>query len=153
MSKLVCSVESWTTAQPDVEKLIAEHWEEIALHKDRQPLDPNWSTYRTLADTGMLVAVTARDEGLLVGYALFFVLQHMHYNSTVWAMNDVLFLKKSHRKGVAGFKLIRAADKAMQERGVSRITWHVKVHHDFGMLLKRLGYEVEEMVWGKFVGA
>jgi hypothetical protein len=67
-------------------------------------------------------------------------------------VNDVLFLKKSHRKGSAGVKLIRAAEKVLRDKGVGKIHWHVKVHHDFGLLLERLGYCREEVVWGKYVG-
>lgn len=153
MSKLVCARESWQSVQPEIEKLIEEHWEEVALYKDDVPLDPNWPAYAKLADTGILCAVTARAAGELVGYALFFVTPHLHYKSTMSATNDVLFLKKSHRKGAAGWVLIRAAEKVLRGMGAQRISWHVKVQHDFGVLLKRLGYDAEETMWGKFVGS
>lgn len=147
-----CREETFSEARSDIEKLLAEHWEEIALNKDKIKLKPDWFGYEQMYMMGRLCIVTARDKGVVVGYAVFILMRHLHYSSNVYALNDVLFLKKSHRKGTAGFRLLRAAEQILRDKGVSKINWHVKVHHDFGVLLKRLGYQLEETVWGKCVG-
>jgi hypothetical protein len=138
---------------PRVLDLLREHYEEIALHQDAIPLDPDWGRYDALEAAGNLVAYIARDDaGEVVGYALFFVNYHIHYNRTLVAQNDVLFLRKDRRKGTTtGIRLIRFAVEQLTARGVDRIQWHIKTDHDFSPILERMGFVVEEKILGKMI--
>jgi GNAT superfamily N-acetyltransferase len=132
--------------------LFREHWEEIALYRDDIPLDPFISGYLALAAKDLLLVITARRDGILVGYSVFFLHPyHPHYKSCPYAMNDVLFVTKRERGGTLGMRLIKSSEVFLREKGYRRIFWHVKVQHDFGPLLKRLGYAAEDVVWGKLM--
>lgn len=135
---------------PEFAELCKEHWDEIALHRDEIPLDPDWNRYLTLDMTGLLSVVAAKDQaGKLVGYSVFLVMPHLHYNSTLCGMNDVVFLKKEFRNQGVGKQLLQRAEQCLLARGVKKISWHVKEHYNFGPILERMGYECEEKNWGK----
>jgi len=153
MSSVVFQVEKFSKAQPEIADLCVEHYEEIANHKDTIPLDPDWERYRQMEDAGMLSLVTAREEGKLVGYSIFFIAPHMHYKSTLAASNDVVFLKSTHREGSTGIRLIKEAERVLQELGVHKVVWHVKPKKNFGVVLQRLGYQEEEQIWGRILGS
>jgi hypothetical protein len=136
----------------EMQELTRLHYEEIALHKEAIPLDPMWEEYATLERIGRLVIFTARDEGKLIGYGFFFINQHMHYARTKIAINDVLFLHPDYRKGtMAGIRLIRFCEQQLAQMAVDKITWHIKVKHDWGAILDRMGYADEDIVKGKML--
>jgi hypothetical protein len=87
--------------------------------------------------------------GGLIGYSVFFLRRHIHYASNIIADNDVLFLAKSSRQGRLGIELIRESERRLAERGVSKITWHVKKSRDFRPILVRLGYVEEDIIMGR----
>jgi GNAT superfamily N-acetyltransferase len=135
----------------DIQDLIKLHYDEIALHKDRIPLAPDWDRYRALEDAGQLVVFTVRDGELLVGYSVFFLSWHLHYKTTRMAMNDVLFLHKDYRKGTTGIKLIKHSEQELREMDVDKVIWHVKFNNDFRPILNRLGYCDEEAIVAKML--
>ena len=99
-------VEKYHQVCEDIKELIKLHYEEIAVNKDVIPLDPDWDRYKYLDDNGLIMIITARDESKLVGYSIFFITSHLHYKSTVYANNDLLYLHPEYRKGSLGIKLI-----------------------------------------------
>jgi GNAT superfamily N-acetyltransferase len=125
-------------------------WQEVAHYGDI-PLAPDWSMYRAMEDSGALRCYTARLHGELIGYAVFFVRQNMHYSFSKQAVQDVLFVDKHYRRGTVGTRLIRYADAMLQGESVQVVYHHVKnkPELDFGPLLKRLGYEPIDTIWGK----
>lgn len=132
----------WDEAQP----LLERHWEEIAHYKDI-PLEPMKEAYRRLDDAGVSFLLTARLSGELVGYYLSAIVPNLHYGF-LQAIQDVLFVLPEHRKSRIGVGLIRVGEKRLHEAGARLIVHHVKVLHDFGPLLKRLGYEhTEDIYW------
>jgi hypothetical protein len=135
----------------DIKPLLDEHYKEVALHKESIPLDPDWSRYKMLADKGLLFVVTARDDNKLVGYSVFFITQHMHYNSTKMASNDVLYLSPEYRKGMAGIRLIKISEIELKKLGVTKVLWHIKFHKDFRNILYRMGYLDEDAIVGKIL--
>ena len=63
------------------------------------------------------------------------------------ASQDVLFLAPEHRKGRLGMKLIDYADSMLRREGVQVVAQHVKAAHNFGPLLERLGYELQDLIY------
>lgn len=133
----------WEEGMPLGEK----HWSEIAHYKDIQ-LSPNVEAYNRLEAAGVLRCFTARDCGKLIGYVAFFVQRHMHYD-VLCAAQDVLFVDPEHRKGMAGFRLIRYAEERLRKEGVAVVTQHVKKSNNVGKLLERMGYEEMDAVYTK----
>jgi hypothetical protein len=139
--------ESFTNVKSEIKPLIEEHWKEIALHKDAIKLNPDWKGYARLADVGGLRVYTARQEGELVGYFVLIVSRSLHYMDHLFANNDIIFIKKGHRKGTAGIKLIKYAVEKLKKEGVTLININSKNHQSFGPVLQRLEFEHIENVY------
>jgi hypothetical protein len=138
----------------EMDELLSLHYEEVALYKSLIKLEPMWNQYFALEDLGRFIIYTVRDDGVLVGYGAFFVTPHMHYGSTVVAMNDVLFIHPEYRKSTGGYRLIKFCDESLRQRGdIHKITWHVKIAKDWTKVLHKLGYADEEIMCGKMVGS
>ena len=142
-------VESYFTARDDA--LIRMHYDEIALHKEVIPLDPDWNRYDLLDAVGDLVCITARDDGKMIGYSVFILTNHLHYKSTRMASNDVLFLHPDYRKGRIGIRLIEHSERHLRTLDVKKIVWHIKRANDFTPILHRMGYLDEEVIVGKIL--
>lgn len=134
----------WGEAWP----LLMEHWQEIARYKDIK-LNPDFDAYHDAEMNGLLRVYTARAEGLLIGYAAFFVKKNAHYKDSLQAVQDVVFLRKECRRGFVGIKLLEYADAQLANEGVQVVYQHVKVRNNFSPILKRIGYEKVEEVWAK----
>lgn len=135
----------------EIEPLIRLHYEEIASFKDKIPLDPDFDRYRTLEAAGALVIITARRHGKLVGYSILFLMPHAHYKSTVFAMNDIVFLHPEERSGGTGVRLFKESERVVRERGAQLISWHIKPINDFSPVLARMGYVHHEIIMAKLL--
>lgn len=132
--------------------LLEEHWEEVALYKDKVILDIDIERYLTLENLGSLHVVTVRDSDVLVGYFISFINPHLHYKSTVYALNDVLFICPEYRHQKVAKDLFSFAESGLKKRGVDVIILHMKVDHPFHTLSNYLGYEQAEYTYSKYVG-
>ena len=140
------------TARPDAQKLLEAHWEEIALNKGKIALNPDWEAYEALEGSGKLKIFTARDDDRLIGYFVVIVGVNLHYKDHVFAVNDILYLDKEHRKGRTGLKLIKFAEKCLKEDGVSVLSINTKVHKPFDSLMEYMGFNLIERVYSKYIG-
>jgi GNAT superfamily N-acetyltransferase len=140
------------TCEKDCQELIRLHWEEIAVNKDKIKLNPDWDTYRTLENSDKLKIFTARVKEELVGYFVVITGSNLHYKDHVFAVNDILYLKKEYRKGRTGIKLIKFAEKYLRDDGVSVLNINTKVHKPFDVLMEHMGFGLVERVYSKYIG-
>lgn len=131
--------------------LLTAHWKEIANYQAAIPLDVDWEFYDKMQAQGKLLCITARIDGELVGYSVFMITRHPHYVSTVFASNDVIFVREDMRNSRLGLALIRASEREARAIGAKKLTWHVKVTNDVARLLERLGYQLDELIMGKLL--
>jgi GNAT superfamily N-acetyltransferase len=142
--------ETYSTALiAEFEPLLKAHWLEIANYRDQVPYDPDFQKYCELDQTGMLFCLTARVDGQLVGYSVFYLTNSPHYKSTLFAINDVFYVDLAHRKGSIPMRLIRESERTARSLGVKRLLWHVKPCNQMSELLNRLGYAFEEQTMGR----
>ena len=128
--------------------LISEHYKEISANQDI-PLDPNWDFYEKGRDLGFMRVYTMREAGVLVGYGVFTVLAAMHYKGSIQATQDILFLRADLRGKLSGFRFIKWCDDRLREAGAQVVYHHVKVAHDFGTMLERIGYKHVEKIYSR----
>lgn len=143
--------ESITTKLIDeMRPLLQSHFVEIAHYQDI-PLDPDFSTYRSAEVAGLLRVFTARmpETYELIGYAIFFVRFNLHYQASLQAVQDVLFLHPIVRGKMLGAKFISWCDEKLKAEGVQIVYHHVKSDHNFGPLLERMGYELVDYIYGR----
>lgn len=130
----------------EIKPLLEAHWREIA-HFDDIPLEPDWQFYMA-AKT--LRVFTARDDGRLVGYGIFFISPNRHYLSSIQAVQDILFISPEYRGRTVGPRLIAFCDEQLMLEGAQAVYHHVKpAKLDFGPLLLRMGYEFTDAVYAK----
>lgn len=149
---IIFATETVAQVRADIAPLLDLHYDELTLHKDVMQLAPDWPRYETLEDADKLLAFTARDDGQLIGYSVWFVDAHIHYAGTLVATNDVIFLHKNYRHGTsAGRDLIGYSEQMLKSFGVDKAIWHIKFKNDWSAILRRRGYEREDFTIGKIL--
>ena len=142
------SEEKLKSVKKEVKPLLESHWHEIALNKDHIKLNPDWNNYHTLEKIGALRIYTARtDEGKLVGYFVVIMSKSLHYKDHMFANNDIIFISKEYRKGLTGLKFIKYACNKLRSEGVTLLNINTKVHHDFGKVMSRIGFNHIEDIY------
>jgi hypothetical protein len=143
--------ESFWDALEGVKSLINAHWEEVALHRGEIQLNPDFSRYQVADSQGRLVIITAREDGVMVGYSVFILGHHIHYRECLVASNDVIYVKPEKR-GIVGARLIKRSEEILEKLKVKKIAWHVKPKNDWSGVLSRMGYTQEEIIMAKLLG-
>lgn len=141
-----------------VEQMLYNHWREVGIDHDAVPLDPDWERAYAMEAAGMLFSAALRNNGRLIGYNSFAVSPHLHYRSSLYAFNDIIYVDPRER-GSAGIRLVRGTEKMLKELGVKKIVYHTKLHVHIGSgnglvgdFLNRLGYTHFENCYCKLVG-
>lgn len=140
--------ESIATVIDEIGPLLLAHWQEIAQFHDI-PLNVDFDHYKRAEAYGQLRIYTVRREHELVGYAIYILAPAPHYSTSLQAKEDVIYLKPEYRKGRVGWKLIEFADERLRLDRVQVVYHHVKPSHDFGPLLKHIGYTFSESVYSR----
>lgn len=146
------NVEFLSMCLEELKPLLTEHWEEIALNKDKIKLNPNYKQYLDLEKAGMCHTVIARKDSKVIGYYISFIVDHMHYQDHKFAMNDIMFLHPDHRGGRTAMKLIKFAEERLRKLGVSVMTMHMKTDFPFEPLAQACGFNKVEYNYSKYIG-
>jgi len=146
------------SSQAEKDVIFRSHWDEIALNKTDIALNPDYERYEQLETAGILKIFTARENvckhtnrTVVAGYFVCFVMPHLHYKDHLFATNDILYLKPEYRQGFTALGLIRFAEKCLAEDGVSVVQINTKAHKSFDPLLERMGYTLNDRVYGKLI--
>ena len=107
--------------------LIAGHHLEISRFKDLE-LRPDWESYSKLSDAGVLRTYTARDNGKLVGYAIFVVQKHPHFSGSTQASEDLLYLEPSMRLGRIGLDFLKWCDQELVSQDKVSVIYREREH-------------------------
>ena len=99
----------------------------------------------------MLQVITCREDEELIGYMMFIVCSPLHVKSCLTALEDIYYLRKTHRKGRTGIKMFQFAEEHLKSLDVNRIMCSTKVHLDNSRLLEYLGYTFMEKLYSKFI--
>ena len=145
-------VEQWAEFYPDVKPIFPLHWKELALHQEEIPLSIDEAKYEALDKGGILLIITARDSGELVGYYLWFLMPHLHYcASGPMGLTDMYFVLPEYRKGV-GARLFIFSEIELRKRGVVKAITSCKAHSDHSALFDRLGWVLSDLTFVKYLG-
>lgn len=147
----VYSVERWAALKPEMLPLLVEHWKEIALNHAEVPLDIDHERYDALDEAGVLHIVTAREDGVLIGYHVAIVSTHLHYKSTLHGITDVYYIAPAKRQGFTGIRLFQTVEKELKTLGVKKLFTGTKLHLDLGRMFERLGYKPVERLYAKII--
>ena len=151
--KIVISEEPLSACLDEMKPIFYHHWKELALYQDKIKLNPDYAKYLDLNEGGPIVVFTARKGGALVGYAIFFVMAHLHYQDHIYANNDIIYICEDLRSSGLGTELFRQSEAMLRAKhSVSVINVSMKVLKPFDDLMEYLGYDLVERTYSKFVG-
>jgi GNAT superfamily N-acetyltransferase len=151
--KVNFNIEKFNDYIDEVIPLLTKHWEEVALNKDVIELSPDFEKYQVLEDIDVLHSVIGRDgAGNITCYFISFVQPHVHYSETVFAMNDILYVKPELRHTGLALELFKYAETDLKSKGVDVITLHAKRDHQFKNLCEAFGASEAEVTFSKYIG-
>ena len=136
------------------EELIAEINPLISIHNDEMETkikDVKWPQYMAMQEVGLYKLYTVRDEGELVGYCGFIVMPSHHHAGTM-AMQDAIFVKRSHRKGMLGYKFLKHCVNEIEKLGVNATNLATSCSPDLSKIYLRLGFSLIEKTFRKEYG-
>ena len=107
--------ELYSSCIEEIKPLFYKHWLEIAGHQDTVKLDPDFDRYQSIEEMGSLRIFTVRDDGKLIGYFISFIMPHIHYRNTVYALNDILYLAPEYRGGTIGYRMFKLVMKDLKD--------------------------------------
>lgn len=141
------AVETFRQAFDEAGPLMAKHWEEIARNKALLTLNPDVAKYERIEQNGMLLLVTARCDGNLVGYFLWLLVTHAHYQHVLVAEEDLHYLLPEHRRGMTGYQFVKAACRIALAKGAKLLIMREKVGHEHPALMARLKFKPTDIVY------
>jgi len=112
------------------------------------PLDIDVDAYNRSAECGNFRYYTARENGVLIGYATYFISRSLRANLLV-ALQDVFFLVAEHRKGLTGIKLLRFTEQQLMNDGIGMIQIVVPSDGALGQILSKIHYTPTDTVFTK----
>ena len=151
---ITAQVEDMTPeAIEELQDLLAVHYEELALDKDKVPLDPQYELYLKKQAEGTILYVTLRERGNLLGYFIGSVAPGAHYKTCLTLIMDIFYVSPTHRGRRGGVILMNAVEKEAKRRGVQRWFMGHKTHMpDAGRLFKLFGLREVETYYSKWIG-
>jgi GNAT superfamily N-acetyltransferase len=151
MEHLAFAVEPWAPFREEAAALLPRHWEELAIDKDKLPLEPHWQRYTDLDKAGAVSLVTIRECGRLVGYSIMFVTDSMQHKTALEAWMDIFWVAPEVRGRMGGLRLFRTHEKELRRRGVVRVNVGSRVHRDCSRLFLAMGYRPSERWFSKWL--
>ena len=130
-------------------ELFKEHYEEVALNKQVMVLEPFVEKYLALEAQNEIFVLALHSDDEVIGYSVNFLFNHVHYAKLKVCSNDLLFVKKEHRNGRAGYMLIKETEKFAKQRDAQLMFWHAKPNTALEKLMPRLGYGYQDIIFSK----
>lgn len=146
------AVEPWNDVRDEMSPLWARHWEEVALNRDKMPLDPDFANYDAMHALGMLSIVVARRAGEIIGYHFTIVRPHLHYVTTLCGQTDIYYIAPEHRTGRVPLRLFQFVEKTLKARGVQKLFTGTKLSLNAGPLFEFMGWCPTEVLYTKYIG-
>lgn len=125
---------------PELRALHREHWLETEGHRHVIEMNPDYERGLDLEAQGRYFLIVARHaSGAVVGNYGLYPARSMHTSQLI-ATEDTLFIASAHRKGRLGIGMIRYAEDALRQLGVTELNVSVKLVNNIGPMIERMGY-------------
>lgn len=154
MSELVLRTERWGTFWPEAEPLFAIHRSEVG-DSSPAPLRVDWRLAEQLDLAGALLIQTARSEGLLAGYCIWYISPSLESAGLLVGSQGPWFVLPEHRTGRAAVRLLKESLGALRARGVLQALphhWMGGAGPRLGPLFERLGARPLEITYSLWLG-
>jgi len=131
----------------ELKQLVELHYAEVGPYQFDFSID--WDKYLAMQDAGIVRLFTARDDSdqHLCGYGIYIISTHTHFATTIFAMQDALYLSPECRGDGAGTSFVFACEVFMGD--VDAVTQAVTPELDISETFKRAGYVPLENLYVK----
>lgn len=137
----------------DVGELALMHQAETGTYPERLRLNLNAPVYAAVEKADRLRILTVRDGRRLIGYYVLFLMFHNHYCDVLVSGHDGHFLHPDYRKGTGlGMELLRRAEQIARDGGAKLHMMRSKAKSGHGRLYQRLGYDLMDETYTKWLG-
>jgi len=144
---IASGVSSMVEFLAEVEPLLVQQWRELAADQERVPMVPDYAVYLGLWQAGACHVVTARDDGKLAGYIVFFVRCHPHYATTLMAFADSFYVLPEYRKSLLALRMVKHAIADLKRCGVQVVHCYAKPFNNLGKVLEYAGMTPTETTY------
>jgi GNAT superfamily N-acetyltransferase len=151
MSEYEYQEERYQDVIEEMKPLLEEHYQEVAMYQEVVNFNPNYELYETMADQGIVDFFTCRKDGELIGYCVTFLQMNPHYQDHIYAVNDVIYVAPEHRHTEVAPEMITRLEDRMIEKGVSVMSFHMKIFKPFESLMDALAFDKAEYVFMKLI--
>jgi hypothetical protein len=110
-------------------------------------VEPNIEEYRRLASLGLLILITLRDDGTLMGYVVGIIYESWHHKKIKCGFGDSIYVEPSHRTYTP--VLIEKFMKEMERLKVKILGWPTTQGSPVHELLKAMGFVGDDIVMEK----
>ena len=145
-------LESFKATLEELKPLLPRHWEDLALDKEKVPLDPQYDIYFERELRGQLLFVTLRENAKLIGYFIGFIAPGLHYKGCLTCTMDIYYILPEKRGGSGALRLFRRVFQELRRRGVQRAHFGSKLHKDTGRLFEAFGMRPVETYYAIWLG-
>lgn len=144
-------VEKFTAIQPEIEPHVDAHWNEFASDKDAFGMDVDWALYESLCRGEKLHVITARRDGVLIGYFGVILTTHPHRRTVLSANSTFLYAAPGPIRGLIIRGLVTESIKYFNNLGVQLYNYRSKNTHNIGKILEKMGFKAIETVYSMVV--
>jgi GNAT superfamily N-acetyltransferase len=145
-------VENFCDIENEVKHLLPLHWEELALNKDKVPLDPQYEIYHEKEASGQLFITTVRFNSKIIGYFCAFIGRALHYRSMLTCLPDIYFLHPEFRLQGTGKQLFTFVKEELKRRGVMYWVIGDKDHKALAAFFEDFGFSKIENYYSMWIG-
>lgn len=92
---------------------------------------------------------TARDNGSPIAYAIYIVQPHPHYENSLQAQQDLIYMYPNYRKGMTGYLFLKWCDEQLKAEGVSIVYQFTGLRRDISAVFTRLGYSKIQSMYAR----
>ena len=141
--------DTWAQAEGDVRSMVDAYYLEVRAESQPDHLLLVSESYEALEAQGRLVVVTVRDNGKLVGFSGWTIIQHHHFADVLTGVDDSWYLAKPYRQGFVGLRLFQKALELLKAAGCKQCIASTSVAKNVEVLLLREGFEPMEILHSK----
>jgi hypothetical protein len=146
MTELRYALESFDQFFPDAFPLMQAHAVELEESLG-VALELNVGLYKKLFDQGSLLLLTARSDGVMVGYQVIQIAHHIRAKGKKVAEEEALYLVPEFRRGFNGVNLLKLGIEAAKAVGAEIFYASSQECHPIGSLLRKVGFTKQAEIY------
>lgn len=148
MAQIHFTREPFATAWLGIEPLVKAHWDEVK-YKGAVLAMPDLKVYAAACAANRLATFTVRRDGVIIGYATFWIHPFPQEGGRIGAWQDAVYLDPKARQGANGAAFLAWCDEQLAAVGATVVFHSVREGRDFSPVLIRNGYQEIERVFSK----